>query len=441
MIRWYSARPATARRAGSRRRRVSNPPRTVEALESRRLLTASFIADVTPAGADNFIANPTVVGGTTAFFIQDSTTQGARLWKSDGTAAGTVMLKDPYPANTNNQITGLTPLDGKLFFFTRDETGPGLWKSDGTAAGTVLVKRLPTDSSLAFVLGFRLYFFVTDAGQRTHLWRSDGTAAGTGPVWDAPPDARAGLTAAASPDGRTALFTLTGTNDFFRAPLWVTDGTADGTRVAVSPPDGTANWRPRGVVYAGGRAFFTIDDRGTLWGARADGSGAAPVTPADGQPITGARDLKPFGNRVLFAGLVGNQGWVMASDGTPAGTVGLASPPGGYGPTFPVTDKTAYFFVGGQLNAANRGIWVTDGTVAGTRRAVDVIGSGQFTLGGRVYFGRTTDSTGSELWESDGTAQGTRIVQDIVLGSPGSYPTLRDPRRPRDPQGDPCRRA
>src|SRR5215216_2756115 len=103
-----------------------------EALEPRRLLAATLVKDVTPTEADGYIDQPTVAGDL-VFFVQDSTSQGGRLWKTDGTTAGTALLKDPFPANTNNPIVGLTARGRQVYFFTSDPSGPGLWTSDGTA--------------------------------------------------------------------------------------------------------------------------------------------------------------------------------------------------------------------------------------------------------------------------------------------------------------------
>src|SRR5262249_28653286 len=89
-------------------------------------------------------ANLTVVGGTLFFAATDPAT-GRELWKSDGTAAGTVLVKDSNigPASSIGIVSGanLANVGGTLFFAAaRPESGTELWKSDGTAEGTVLVK-------------------------------------------------------------------------------------------------------------------------------------------------------------------------------------------------------------------------------------------------------------------------------------------------------------
>ncbi len=78
-----------------------------------------------------------------------------------------------------------------------------------------------------------------------------------------------------------------------------------------------------------------------------------------------------------------------------------------------------------ENNSGNEQLWITDGTVAGTRVVKVFAGasiSGLTMIGARVYFAVDDGVHGPELWASDGTSAGTFLVQDINPGSAGSSP-------------------
>jgi ELWxxDGT repeat protein len=132
-----------------------------------------LVKDIYQAG-DSSPSALTVVNGT-LFFAADDVTHGVELWKSDGTAAGTVLVKDINPGAGDSDPNWLTNVNGRLFFRADDGTnGSELWQSDGTAAGTVLVKDIHPagDSSphnLTDVNG-TLFFAADDGTTGIELW-------------------------------------------------------------------------------------------------------------------------------------------------------------------------------------------------------------------------------------------------------------------------------
>src|SRR5262245_36420301 len=131
----------------------------------------------------------TNVNGTVYFTANDGV-HGRELWKSDGTAAGTVLVKDIHFGSVDPGAFNLTNVNGTLFFAgSNDVNGTELRKSDGTAAGTVLVKDIWAGSrgSLPFCetnVNGTLYFTAADGVNGYELWKSNGTEGGTTLVAD-----------------------------------------------------------------------------------------------------------------------------------------------------------------------------------------------------------------------------------------------------------------
>jgi RNA polymerase sigma factor (sigma-70 family) len=200
-----------------------------------------MVKDINPGRSHSWPCFLTNVNGT-LFFVAQEGVHGRELWKSDGTQAGTVLVKDINPGSASafprQHIGNLTAV-GKTLFFAADDGvhGEQLWRSDGTKAGTVLVKAIGSGKkgselarssydALAEVNG-TVYFAANDGVHGRELWKSDGTEAGTVLVKDI------------APGGNDAnLDSLTNVNGmlFFAASdgihckkLWKSDGTQAGT--------------------------------------------------------------------------------------------------------------------------------------------------------------------------------------------------------------------
>ena len=86
----------------------------------------------------------------TLYFRATDGTNGRELWKSDGTASGTVMVKDINSGSASSHPTYLAVFNNELYFSASDgndfDRNEELWKSDGTDAGTVMVKDINSGS-------------------------------------------------------------------------------------------------------------------------------------------------------------------------------------------------------------------------------------------------------------------------------------------------------
>jgi len=134
--------------------------------------------DVETSGPDNLVA----MNGNLYFRVDDGATNTDGLWKSDGTAAGTVPVFT-LPAQYRSFISHLTAMGNELYFIGIGPSGfpwTALWKSDGTTVGTSVVAPGETISPVASLLtAYGAIFFTGEQNSVGKLWQTDGTDAGT----------------------------------------------------------------------------------------------------------------------------------------------------------------------------------------------------------------------------------------------------------------------
>src|SRR5687768_9610511 len=75
--------------------------------------------------------------GNAWYFAARTVAHGMELWRTDGTTAGTALVKDVRPGPQDGNPVLLANCNGRLFFGADDGVhGPEPWTSDGTTAGT-----------------------------------------------------------------------------------------------------------------------------------------------------------------------------------------------------------------------------------------------------------------------------------------------------------------
>jgi ELWxxDGT repeat protein len=389
-----------------------------------------MVVDLTPSASSDPEAITDVNG--TAFFMADDGVHGTELWRSDGTAAGTALVKDIAPGSLGGLgLAGparLLNANGTLFFFAYDGNPADgtvqLWKSNGSDAGTQLVKGFTPAQAGPFGFLYGLpdtltnvngeVFFVADDG--THgleLWKSDGTPGGTAMVQDLNPGPwgsdPAGLTAA----GGNLFFTA---SDGTRTGLWKTDGSAVTFLAA-----GASN-----LASVGGSVYFTAADPANLQNGPAlwktDGTTTAVVK--DLGQGTSARLLTAVNGSLAFVvdGPGGETLW--ASDGTGPGTGPLHSFSGSQPLSEPTAVGSTLYFIDAGSNGPE--LWKSDGTAGGTVRVAGLTSSlgffGLTNVNGTLVFAASDPTRGQELWTSNGTLAGTSFAQDLNPGGGSSSP-------------------
>ncbi len=317
-------------------------------------------------------------------FLANTDTYGPEIWVSDGTAAGTQMLKEINPnPGWGCDLDKFVHYNNKLYFYANDGNGGGLWCTDGTDAGTYLVSNASPNVYYLTVFNGKMLFYGNDATHGFELWTSDGTTNGTVLLKDLNPGPDDGYPAHFTIiNPTTMLFTANGITGVDQ--LWVTDGTTAGTQYITDPnPSGSNSW-----------AYFTV-----------------------------------LNNKAYFRatdGVHGEELWV--SDGTLAGTQMVLDIAAGIQPSYPsdlLSDGTHLYFSAydGQVHQVEP--WISDGTAGGTHMLKDIntIGSSSpeyFTnYKSKVVFAADDGAYGKELWMTDGTASGTSMVKDIYQGNYG----------------------
>lgn len=395
--------------------------------------------------------------GNTLYFTADDDVHGVELWKSDGTAAGTVLVRDIYPGKTFDGPDRFYLVhDGQLYFTARDTThGMELWRTDEGPEGAVLVRdACPGTCSGVFFSApgpmtayqGKLHLKWDDYVYGQECWATDGTEAGSSLLKDLYP----GAVYSSAPYG----FTVFQDKLYFAADsaelgseLWVSDGTAAGTRLVKNINTSNFGDCEMDAPVVGADAFYfwarkSSGDGRELW--KSDGTDAGTVMVKDINPgsSTGMPNGVPLsnslwlGNRLLFVandGASGEELWV--TDGTEAGTVLVKD-------IHPGNSKSNIGFLtvlnGQALFRANDGVsgnelWVSDGTEAGTRLfknlnpgAADGLhfAAADFTVfQNKMIFTANDGVTGREIWITDGTETGTVLFADVAAGPPESNPS------------------
>jgi ELWxxDGT repeat protein len=360
---------------------------------------------------DLFIFNNTI------YFFATTATAGIELWKSDGTDAGTVMVKDINPGTADSYDDSYTSFfsnNNILYFDAKDATsGTELWKTDGTSAGTVMLKDInagtaSSNSADFTALGTSVIFSATDATHGTELWKTDGTPGGTVLVKDI-----VSGTGSSSPQqfvvfqNKVFFLTLSGTFPVFQYKLYSTDGTSGNTVQIKSFGAGGFALLFNSVII-NNKLYFsasTLTDGFELWSS--DGTTAGTTVFDDINPGLGSSTpiLLPDYYNYMNGGdyhshLYNGKIFFMADDGT-------------HGSELWITD--------GTLAGTN----MVKDINPGADSSLDLNNAQPWFYTTTDFYFTANDKThGIELWKSNGTSGGTAIVKDLNPGTASSDPFM-----------------
>jgi ELWxxDGT repeat protein len=237
----------------------------------------TLVKDIAPIGDPTAFPTNLRPVGNKLFFTAGDGIHGRELWVSDGTTDGTTLVKDVTPGSastfdSNDYTRQFTTAGGSVYFFTT--TGPGsykdLWKSDGTPAGTTLVKQmtLMTNGGSPNLTGAGSYVFFVNSDAQTGIepWVSDGTANGTHILKEIIPGVAGSEPLELTAIDKTLVFAASSTN--LGKEVWSSRGADVNTGLVADVAVGNNSSNPQSFTAAGDLVFFTADTSGSGFGSR-----------------------------------------------------------------------------------------------------------------------------------------------------------------------------
>lgn len=389
--------------------------------------TPTLVKDITPSNSSTIFgqngSNPSgVIANNTLFSVINY-----GLWKSDGTEAGTILLKNfSYPS----QLIGIAKA-GNTVYFTEYVSGVGvhLWKTDGTIAGTVLISNVSGTIVNATEMNGSLYFICSNSSSITELWRTDGTSGGTFMIKNTN---RYGWNYNnLEVMGNTLFFVSNETPT--GVELWKTDGTIVNTEIVKDIFVGTNGSNPTNLFHLNGVLYFSAEDTNydtELW--RSDGTESGTILVKNISTFSGSypNNFQSVNGKLIFSASDATNGReVWVSDGTNANTFLLKDIYPGYESGFNQGFVVQLNTINGAcLFIANDGItgyslWKTDGTPSGTVLVKDLVPGYNTSTNifniyiyktlNQIYFSVSNNSNYDDLWQSDGTTNGTFLVNSL----------------------------
>ncbi|GAB5405783.1 MAG: hypothetical protein Aurels2KO_40140 [Aureliella sp.] len=351
----------------------------------------------------------------TGYFSHYSSYAGYELWRTDGTVAGTYMVKDINPTG-QSYPSDFFAHRGEVFFLADDGVhGRELWKTDGTEAGTQLVRDIAPGATGAHfevrgsgvftALDDRLLFEADGGTGRSQAWSTDGTEAGTEQLLTAP--------------GSNIVFNPKVVGDFAVFSSHLGTFRSDGTAAGTMRIENIQEFWEQGVGFD--HAFE--DHLGNLWVAGAEESN--DVVRLDS--VSSLSTAFVVEDMLFYAS--NSQLWM--TKGTPAQTQQITAPAELRAPSIAADTESVRLGDDIYLSADNGGagkeLWKLDVSQLSFELVSDINAgsasaspSGFVVLGDRIYFVANDGLHGTELWISDGTSDGTRMVEDASPGAVGT---------------------
>ena len=340
---------------------------------------------------------------------------GRELYATDGTVAGTYLVKDIMPGNpeggpfTTGPV-GFTVFGGQLFFTAEDGVnGRQLWKTDGTTAGTVVVDALaPNISAYPEFVSTPAALFYASNGNLFYLTLSPDTITDVDSV-------NYGNVQYPASVGTTLYFQAAATDplDTIGVELYKSDGVTISLCKDIMSTAGESSY-PSYLTEFNGKLYFAAAYAvayHNTWGFQ-------------------TRDTELYEYDPLTDTLTGSN--LNTTPGSTSYTPVLtgSSYPGNF------LENNNYLFFTADPGGYNTELWTLGTTGIASAAMLDPAGGGEgIRVGGgaspnyltvanstKIVFAANDGVNGTEVWESDGTTAGTILGGDWRPGSGSTSP-------------------
>ncbi|MCA9158503.1 MAG: choice-of-anchor J domain-containing protein, partial [Planctomycetales bacterium] len=364
----------------------------------------ALVADINQNETGLVVSRDQIPVAGTLYFAADDRIHGSELWVSDGTAAGTRLVRDLNPGSASSKPSHFVSAGSTAVFVADDGiNGLQVWRSDGTFEGTWRIANVVPEQEWATEISIvafdgSVYFIASVGSYQFGMWR-------------------------VSPNERDAQFVTYFTAGAFKElelvagkermyinggdAIWTSDGTAEGT---VALPN-TA-WSTNLFEATDGTLYYTSND--AIWKLD-ENSSPVNLTPSGYGSISfrGTQWTEAAG-KIFFEGterlIDSSRTELWLTDGTSQGTLPLTVSQS-YNPPVELKSFDGQLFFASYTSE----LWKSDGSQEGTVVVKDF--EGWFSLrdfvvfDGKLFFLANTDTDGFALWSSDGTAGGTSVVK------------------------------
>ena len=408
--------------------------------------TANLFLDLVPGAGSSVALSLRVNNGFLYFVAQTKTNGGAKVWRSNGTKAGTLPMGNNFSSKQQSyQFKPLQAFDIGVFASVYNDSTKSdeLWYYEAMASRVIKIKTLaePGYSDSKFFQGVTsanaFYFLAHDQQRGAELWTIRNSALSPPrPLKDIYPGTGSSNIRNLIPSSGRVFFNAE--DDKNGRELWMSNGTDKTVLVKILNDKNDGSYPGNFFVFQN-YFLFTATHPATgneLWVSKGNGPTTGLLKDINpGRPSSFPINFIPLKDLTfLFTATtdsLGRELWrsmVTLEKGTLVKDVNPGKPFGVIGTIAKLKDKILF---AGQSPETGNELWISDGTTAGTKLLKDIwpgANSAQplfygeaGTFGDSIVIFRADDGkSGVEFWRSNGTPTGTYQLIDFNPGLPGS---------------------